>query len=742
MLECRACVLRCIRAIAGDSAPHLNGALILTPRITANIPTRRKHTTAATTSPLDAFGTRYPPSGRTNPKEEATQLTSTSTHRALQAELKFLTDSLKLASHIHYVLRQNDSAKALDLVRLASKTAKTAGDVVVAWNHCVDWHMRSGRVNEGVKIYNEMKKRGVFPDAHTYTLLLRSFVPKSGDGVDEATVVKATSIYYSMLTPRSRVKPGIIHTNAVLRVCSLAGDMDALWGVASKIPEYGPGSADTVTYTILLSAIRFGAMGTEEEGGVYLEQIGGKRQSAVNEGRRIWMECIRKWRTGELIIDAELVGQMGNLLLISNQMKDWDDVLSLVEQTTRIPRQIVPLDHPDRRLGHVPQEIPIGNDVVQSSPTEPEDPEGFLPTPASKAFDAISHTKNSSSPIWVRPGNPILYILIQACLTMRIPKAANAYWDIVTSPPHSLVPDLANYQTMLRLFRLNRSSAKAAALIEKMHSVEGGSLMPHKSTYREAMTVCARDHKNPSIMKNASRIVDDMRERTSDPDVRVLLAYLSLAMTTDSTFEIRAAVDRVEVFRPLIMSKIADGEGERPLVKSGNAQGGRNVGRLQDRYKQSDGRDREDALALVKLLAASIQKLLESGSIPKGLAEEYIQRRNSLNRCISFAENGNARMAEHEGERGGRISRQARLEPDAQATRSGAEMGGRDRAGISPQPTGVRTGNGEKSTAGKPSLIRYDAHVEMAFDRKMMPGYDPRKKTRFSKGGSRTSPVY
>lgn len=643
MLECRACVLRCLRAVAGDSTLPINGTLILTPRITATIPSRRKHTTAVTTASQDAFGTRYKPSGRTTPKEENAQLTSTSTQRALQTELKFLNDPLKLASHIHYVLRQNDPAKALDLARLASKSAKSAGDVIVAWNHCVDWHMRSGRVSEGVRIYNEMKKRGVFPDAHTYTLLFRSFIPKSENGVDEATVAKATNIYYSMLTPTSRVKPGIIHTNAVLRVCSLAGDMDALWGVASKIPERGPGSADTVTYTILLSAIRFGAMGFAHDG-VYLEQIGGKRQGVVNEGRRIWMECIQKWRSGDLVIDAELVAQMGNLLLISNRMEDWDDVLSLVEQTTRIPRQIVPLDHPDRRIGHVPQETLIGDDVEQSPPSEEEEQEGFLPTPASKAFQAIPTTKSTSSPIWVTPGNPILSVLIQACLKMRIPKAANAYWDIITSQ-HSLVPDLANYQSMLRLYRLNRSSAKAVALIEKMHSADGGSVSPRGLTYRDAMAVCARDHKNPSIMNIANRIMDDMKYRLRDPDVQALLAYLSLATTTDSTFEIQGALNRLEVFRPMIMSRIDGSQERRDVAARTDRNWNGNLNRMssQDPDQKFERREREAAIGFVKLMASSIQKLIETGSVTKAVLNDYMNRRNQLNRCISFVQNRHLR---------------------------------------------------------------------------------------------------
>lgn len=615
MLDCRACVLRSIRAIAGDSATHLHGSLVLTPRISANAPARRRLTTAPAAATKDAFGTSYPPSGRQHPKEESTKTVSNSSLRALQTELKFLTDPVKLASHIHYVLRQNDPAKALDLARLASKSAKLAGDVVVAWNQCVDWHMRSGRVSEAIKIYNEMKKRGVFPDAHTYTLLLRSFVPKDGDGVDEGTVAKATNIYNSMLAPTSRVKPSIIHTNAVLRVCSLAGDMDALWGVVARIPEHGPGSADTITYTILFSAMRYGAMGTPDEGGQYLEQIAGKRQLAVSQGRRIWMECIQKWRSGDLVIDGELVAQMGQLLLISNRMEDWDDVLSLVEQTTKLPRQIVPLDHPDRRIGHVPQITSTGEEVTQTTSTA-EDDDGYLPTPANKAFDGVP-MKQHSNLIWVQPSNQTLNILIKACQQLRIPKAATAYWNLITSPPYSLKPDVANCQAMLRLYLLNRSSHRAAELIDWMHSKEGGRVSPKGLSYKEAMKVCARDLKNPSIMHNATRIVEDMGKRMKYPDLQTLQAFLSLAMTQEKG--IFAALDTLEKFVWIVMDQVKSGSSMR-------------------NQRSRHPAEEQLAIAFAKQMASTIQKVTSAGIVPDQGLEKYTDLRNKLNRLISKGE--------------------------------------------------------------------------------------------------------
>lgn len=59
-----------------------------------------------------------------------------------------------------------------------------------------------------------------------------------------------------MFADNCPVKPNIIHTNAVLKVCALARDMDALWGVAAKLPTKGFGAPDNLTYTTILNAIR------------------------------------------------------------------------------------------------------------------------------------------------------------------------------------------------------------------------------------------------------------------------------------------------------------------------------------------------------------------------------------------------------------------------------------------------------------------------------------------------------
>src|ERR1051326_1292919 len=127
-----------------------------------------------------------------------------------------------------------------------------------------------------------MKKRGQKPDSHTFTVLLRGL---ANHAQYSHSVTRALSLYHSMDAPNSRVRAHIIHTNAVLKVCARANDMDALWGVASKIPEKGAGAADATTYTTILNALRQSALADTPED-FDENEVARRAQEAVMQGRR------------------------------------------------------------------------------------------------------------------------------------------------------------------------------------------------------------------------------------------------------------------------------------------------------------------------------------------------------------------------------------------------------------------------------------------------------------------------
>lgn len=548
MLECRACLQRCIRSIAGDqiAIQALRRPLLLTPH-PASRPSRRRITAAAAVwkgEPQDALSAHLP--NRKSSNSLSISATSKGNDdKALKKELEWLKDPVKLADHVHYTLRAQNIDKALNLCRLASKSMAC----IVAWNHVIDWHVKNKRVNTAIDIYNEMKKRGQFPDSYTYMLLFRAVpIQKSGELKDYHGQManKAVAIYNSMSSPTSRVKPSIMHTNAVLRLCSLARNMDLLWSVASQIPESGPGSADHITYNILLSAIRFGAMGPGTGEMVYVEQIAENRNQAVNEGRRIWQEIIPRWRAGEVTIDAALVRSMAKLLTFSKRMEDWDDVLNLVQQTTNIERLVPPLGSSGRSTEHVP--LPAsGEQDVEAQTSNAEDSDGWVPTPASNAFKPVQISngdqKKKHSIAYVKPENGILNVILEACTNMRVPKAAHAYWDLFTKE-HDVHPDLDNYECLLRLLRVNRSSRRVAQLMAEMKD-EG--IAPTPRTFRIAMGACARDKNNANVVENMSVIVDQMMTASKYVDIATLDEYLNIAFVTDDRPEIAKALNKVHM---------------------------------------------------------------------------------------------------------------------------------------------------------------------------------------------------
>ena len=70
----------------------------------------------------------------------------------IKRELKYLSDPLKLAGLALKILQQDNRAKALDMVRMASRDMACT----VSWNHIIDYDMSKGRVNDAIKIYNEV----------------------------------------------------------------------------------------------------------------------------------------------------------------------------------------------------------------------------------------------------------------------------------------------------------------------------------------------------------------------------------------------------------------------------------------------------------------------------------------------------------------------------------------------------------------------------------------------------------
>ena len=451
-----------------------------------------------------------------------------------------------------------------------------------------------------------MKKRAQFPDSHTYVILLRGL---SEPPVAADTLGKALAIYHSLGAENSRVKPTTIHTNAALRVCARANDMDSLWGIASKIPEKGSGAADPYTYTTILNAIREHAL---LEGGNRTDdsEITALRTTAIEQGRRIWGDIVGRWRSGDIAVNEEMVGAMGRLLLIGLQPRDWDDVLSLIEQTMGVPRLAPKLGSKMRKAQHLPlhvppHDLPLKRDITNV--TEGEEPES-----ASDQALLLDH-RGKNSVTLVKPGNNSLSLLLEACNLTYAFRESYEYWDLLTNQStYALKPDMDNIHTFMRILRRSRASGRTLDLVEDTIPTNGWT--PHRKTFRIAMSTCSRDKKNPNVMAYANKLVELSEHYQVGPDPKTLLQYIELAISTQDGQVIAEAINRLSDAVTNLRSMISFGK-----TSSGKTQ----------------AMEKEDTIALLRTIIGAIDQLILKQMVPQDQVQSWSQRRSTLNAFVT-----------------------------------------------------------------------------------------------------------
>ena len=384
-----------------------------------------------------------------------------------------------------------------------------------------------------------MKKRAQPPDSHTYTTLLRGLAaikyPQNQS--------RALSIYSSMFAENSPVKPTIIHTNAMLKVCAYQGDIDCLFGLAAKLPTKGRGAPDNWTYTTILNAIRNQLwMFLQENSENAIEQRERKRQEALLQGRRIWGDIVERWRSGEVSVDEQLVCSMGRLLLLGSRPEDFDDVLSLVEQTMGIPRQIPRIGHPDRVTHHRPVGAKFleegGEDASIYDTDHGEDTDNIVSSTPS-TVDSLAYSQAPGSEFnplpasyrsFAKPSRNTLSLVLDACVHMRLSTVSNTYRKILTSPDgeYRIRPDIENLHMYLRILRQSRSSRNAVTLVESMIADPPLGESVQVKTFRIAMSCCVRDRANPAILGHATKLLRMMINTLEEPDFKVSEMFVEI----------------------------------------------------------------------------------------------------------------------------------------------------------------------------------------------------------------------
>lgn len=481
-----------------------------------------------------------------------------------------------------------------------------------------------------------MKKRAQEPDSYTYMILLRGMAEHAQFA---QSLGKALSLYHSMSSPNSLVRPTIKHTNVMLKVCARAEDMDALWGVAAKIPDKGPGAADGRTFTTILNAIRLKAV-TDEPHGLSMEQSARRRESAIIEGRRIWDAVIQKWRAGQILIDENLTCAMGRLLLIGARPRDWDDVFSLVQQTMNIPRLLPKLGTTARGMAtHIPvlkapytpadmreEDLSIkedsnewkapGDKEVKLEPRGEFDPVDGVPQIIGGLGQKYDQTREQDTLLgYAQPRTNTLSLIMEACLKSVARRTAEDYWALLTGiHGYSIEPDSDNVHMYLRVLRQAHASTAAIELLRAYFAPgwDGKAstparLPPLRKTFRIMMSICVRDKRNSSALSNARTTIELMASSIENPDARAVAMYLQLV----SAASIEVMLEEVRRLGPTIINLRSFFNYSTEMQKS----------------------DEEDILEVFHRLISIYDRLIHHGNLPLEQRAELQERKA---RCTQF----------------------------------------------------------------------------------------------------------
>ena len=498
-----------------------------------------------------------------------------------------------------------------------------------------------------------MKKRGHKPDAHTYTIMLRGF---TANVKEPQAVENALGIYNSMFAPNSAVTPNIIHTNAVINVCARGKAMDALWSVAGRLPEKGPGAPDKWTFTTILNALasnaqtRASALQQSESLEDRDDHVRKVFDEAVADGRKLWGDVVERWRKGDLVVDQPLVCAMGRLLLLGSRWSGWEDVFGLVEQTMRIPRW-TPAGEDQKTLPPPESEFQPVDILFPNTEASGKARMGY----SGEAGAGPGEAGAPNTSVYARPGNNALSMLIQAAIMTKNVRAGKMYWDLLTDAngPYKLEPDAANLASYLRLLRISRSSKVIVDLLRSELLTQNKALAQEffkRGTFVISMSTCVRDKNNPNAFEHASRVMDVMQERlgpSGEMDPRIMDMYVNLAVLTTP------GLGNASPWREMEFEKdAAKNHAMRALKRLGpdvvNVKNLMKQRVLEEEFRDRPGKRREDEkqtgpsvddlAAFLRSMVGAYDRLLTKGAeagVERGLLEEWLGQKRKLSAFVT-----------------------------------------------------------------------------------------------------------
>ncbi|EEP77364.1 predicted protein [Uncinocarpus reesii 1704] len=397
---------------------------------------------------------------------------------ALKKELKWVgNDRVALMGRIEKMLTGDEFEKAVALVMAAEKEGVES---IASWNALLSEELKKNGPEMGFKLFNDLKKRGVKPNAHTYSMLFRELA----DHPSKKAVQIGMSLY-DTLRRDSTVPPSIQHTNAMLQVCSNHNNMGALWEIVGELPTKGPGAPDNVTYSTILGAIHKNAKAVTDKLHPIRDDklIKQKKIPVLREGRLLWADIVARWREGER--------NSGSRRSAESQEDEYGPTAA--------------------------EEI---SSEVLFKPVNLDD----IPVQATPGFGARKPPK-ATYPL---PTNPELTIILRACRHFAEgPAIGKQYWTMLTAPdgPFKINPDRTSYHEYLRTLRATRSSALSLQVIEKEMIPKG---IAFTNTFIIALSTCFRDKNNPNVLETAGALIDLMPTTWAGSHPKPLSAYIDL----------------------------------------------------------------------------------------------------------------------------------------------------------------------------------------------------------------------
>jgi hypothetical protein len=154
-----------------------------------------------------------------------------------------------------------------------------------------------------------------------------------------------------------------------------------------------------------------------------------------------------------------------------------------------------------------------------------------------EARKVLAATTADKAPLYAKPGNKTLSLILVALGTARKTSSTSKYWDYFVRNLGQK-PDADNYYRYLGALVAGHNSAQVAALIEAMPS----DIM-NGTTFRYAFRACINDWTNPKAFDNACRIFDVMAKTQRYADPFAVRLFLHVARGNTRHFYQRMETD-------------------------------------------------------------------------------------------------------------------------------------------------------------------------------------------------------